>query len=112
MGVMPKRDKTLTDFGRNVSRLRSDAGFLQNKLAEKVDLNPQMAQMNADSKNLTVEHCRPMVRKKIRIWLSELLWETNWFALVRKKILFQCGLRKEAFQLFAQNDLQVFVQGY
>ena len=27
MGVMPKRDKILTDFGRNVSRLRNDAGL-------------------------------------------------------------------------------------
>ena len=39
MGVMPKRDKTLTDFGRNVSRLRSDAGLSQDKLAEKADLD-------------------------------------------------------------------------
>jgi len=39
MGVMPKRDKTLTEFGRNVSRLRSDAGLSQDKLAEKADLD-------------------------------------------------------------------------
>jgi len=39
MGVMPKRDKTLTDFGRNVSRLRNDAGLSQEKLAEKADLD-------------------------------------------------------------------------
>jgi len=39
MGVMPKRDKTLTDFGRNVSRLRNDAGLSQDKLAEKADLD-------------------------------------------------------------------------
>ena len=39
MGVMPKRDKTLTDFGRNVSRLRSDAGLSQDKLAEKANLD-------------------------------------------------------------------------
>jgi len=39
MGVMPKRDKILTDFGRNVSRLRSDAGLSQDKLAEKADLD-------------------------------------------------------------------------
>jgi transcriptional regulator with XRE-family HTH domain len=37
--VMPKRDKTLTEFGRNVSRLRSDAGLSQDKLAEKADLD-------------------------------------------------------------------------
>ena len=36
---MPKRDKTLTEFGRNVSRLRSDAGLSQDKLAEKADLD-------------------------------------------------------------------------
>ena len=39
MGVMPKRDKILTEFGRNVSRLRSDAGLSQDKLAEKADLD-------------------------------------------------------------------------
>lgn len=39
MGVMPKRDKILTDFGRNVSRLRNDAGLSQDKLAEKADLD-------------------------------------------------------------------------
>jgi transcriptional regulator with XRE-family HTH domain len=36
---MPKRDKTLTDFGRNVSRFRNDAGLSQDKLAEKADLD-------------------------------------------------------------------------
>jgi transcriptional regulator with XRE-family HTH domain len=36
---MPKRDKTLIEFGRNVSRLRSEAGFSQDKLAEKADLD-------------------------------------------------------------------------
>ena len=36
---MPKRDKTLTEFGRNVSRLRNDAGLSQDKLAEKADLD-------------------------------------------------------------------------
>jgi len=39
MGVMPKRDKTLTEFGRNVCRLRNDAGLSQDKLAEKADLD-------------------------------------------------------------------------
>jgi transcriptional regulator with XRE-family HTH domain len=39
MGVMPKHDKILTEFGRNVSRLRSDAGLSQDKLAEKADLD-------------------------------------------------------------------------
>jgi transcriptional regulator with XRE-family HTH domain len=39
MGVMPKRDKILTEFGCNVSRLRSDAGLSQDKLAEKADLD-------------------------------------------------------------------------
>lgn len=39
MGVMPKRDKTLSEFGRNVSRLRTEAGFSQDKLAEKADLD-------------------------------------------------------------------------
>lgn len=36
---MPKRDKTLIDFGRNVSRFRSEAGISQDKLAEKADLD-------------------------------------------------------------------------
>lgn len=36
---MPKRDKTLSDFGRNVARLRTEAGFSQDKLAEKADLD-------------------------------------------------------------------------
>ena len=36
---MPKRDKSLTEFGRNVSRLRDKAGFSQDKLAEKADLD-------------------------------------------------------------------------
>jgi len=36
---MPKRDKALAVFGRNVSRLRSDAGLSQDKLAEKADLD-------------------------------------------------------------------------
>jgi hypothetical protein len=31
MGVMPKRDKTLTDFGRDIFRPRSDAGLSQDK---------------------------------------------------------------------------------
>jgi transcriptional regulator with XRE-family HTH domain len=39
MGVMPKRDKTLSDFGRNLARLRTEAGFSQDKLAEKADLD-------------------------------------------------------------------------
>jgi len=37
--VMPKRDKSLTQFGRNVSRLRNTGGFSQGKLAEKADLD-------------------------------------------------------------------------
>ena len=36
---MPKREKSLTQFGRNVARLRSEAGFSQDKLAEKADLD-------------------------------------------------------------------------
>jgi transcriptional regulator with XRE-family HTH domain len=39
MGVMPKRDKTLSEFGRNVSRFRGQAGFSQDKLAEKADID-------------------------------------------------------------------------
>ena len=34
MGVMPKRDKLLSEFGRNVSRFRDQAGLSQEKLAE------------------------------------------------------------------------------
>ena len=36
---MPKRDKSLTQFGRNVARLRSEAGLSQDKLSEKADLD-------------------------------------------------------------------------
>ena len=36
---MPKRNSTLIQFGRNVARLRSQAGLSQDKLAEKADLD-------------------------------------------------------------------------
>ena len=36
---MPKRDKILSEFGRNVSRARNTAGLSQDKLAEKADLD-------------------------------------------------------------------------
>ena len=36
---MPKRNNTLTQFGRNVAHLRNDAGLSQDKLAEKADLD-------------------------------------------------------------------------
>jgi transcriptional regulator with XRE-family HTH domain len=36
---MPKRDKGLRQFGRNISRLRSEAGLSQDRLAEKADLD-------------------------------------------------------------------------
>ena len=36
---MPKRDTTLTAFGRNVARLRADRGFSQDKLAEKAEID-------------------------------------------------------------------------
>jgi transcriptional regulator with XRE-family HTH domain len=36
---MPKHDKILSGFGRNVSRLRHNAGFSQDKLAEKANLD-------------------------------------------------------------------------
>jgi len=36
---MPKRDSTLTAFGRNVARIRAERGFSQDKLAEKSDLD-------------------------------------------------------------------------
>lgn len=36
---MPKRDKSLIQFGRNVAHLRNDAGLSQDKLAEKADLD-------------------------------------------------------------------------
>jgi len=39
MGVMPKHDKALSEFGRNVSRLRGQAGLTQDKLAEKAELD-------------------------------------------------------------------------
>lgn len=36
---MPKRDKALSKFGRNVSRFRDEAGISQDKLAEKADID-------------------------------------------------------------------------
>jgi transcriptional regulator with XRE-family HTH domain len=36
---MPKHDKALSQFGRNVSRLRNVAALTQDKLAEKADLD-------------------------------------------------------------------------
>lgn len=36
---MPKRNSTLVQFGRNVARLRDEAGLSQDKLAEKADLD-------------------------------------------------------------------------
>ena len=36
---MPSRDKLLSEFGRNVSRFRDQAGLSQDKLAEKADLD-------------------------------------------------------------------------
>ena len=36
---MPKRDRTLTAFGRNVARLRAARGFSQDKLAELADID-------------------------------------------------------------------------
>ena len=34
---MPQRDKLLSEFGRNVSRFRDQAGLSQDKLAEKAE---------------------------------------------------------------------------
>jgi len=39
MGVMPKRNSSLLQFGRNVARHRNEAGLSQDKLAEKADLD-------------------------------------------------------------------------
>jgi transcriptional regulator with XRE-family HTH domain len=36
---MPKRDETLTAFGRNVAKFRSEHGFSQDKLAERANLD-------------------------------------------------------------------------
>ena len=36
---MPKRDRILTAFGRNVARRRADRGFSQDKLAELEELD-------------------------------------------------------------------------
>lgn len=36
---MPKPDKALSEFGRNVSRFRDQAGLSQDKLAEKADVD-------------------------------------------------------------------------
>lgn len=39
MRLMPKKDRTLAAFGRNVARFRDARGFSQDKLAEKADLD-------------------------------------------------------------------------
>lgn len=39
MHSMPKRDPTLISFGHNVSRIRTQRGLSQDKLAEKADLD-------------------------------------------------------------------------
>ncbi|HVQ36998.1 MAG TPA: hypothetical protein VMS31_05675 [Pyrinomonadaceae bacterium] len=36
---MPKRDETLTAFGRNVAKSRNERGFSQDKLAEAANLD-------------------------------------------------------------------------
>ena len=36
---MPKRDKLLSEFGRNVSRFRDQAGLSQEKLAENAEID-------------------------------------------------------------------------
>ncbi len=36
---MPRRDRTLTTFGKNVCRFRTQKGFSQDKLAEKANLD-------------------------------------------------------------------------
>jgi transcriptional regulator with XRE-family HTH domain len=36
---MPRHDKALSEFGRNVSRFRDQAGLSQDKLAEKADVD-------------------------------------------------------------------------
>ena len=39
MRTMPKKDKTLAVFGRNVARIRNERGFSQDTLAEEADLD-------------------------------------------------------------------------
>ena len=39
MRPMPKRDETLTAFGRNVAKFRNERGFSQDKLAEGANLD-------------------------------------------------------------------------
>jgi len=36
---MPKRDKALRAFGRNVAKVRTERGLSQNKLAEQANLD-------------------------------------------------------------------------
>lgn len=36
---MPKRDKALRAFGRNVAKVRAERGLSQNKLAEQANLD-------------------------------------------------------------------------
>lgn len=39
MRLMPKRDETLTAFGRNVAKFRNEHGLSQDKLAEGANLD-------------------------------------------------------------------------
>ncbi len=39
MRPMPKRDETLTAFGRNVAKFRNESGISQDKLAEGANLD-------------------------------------------------------------------------
>jgi transcriptional regulator with XRE-family HTH domain len=39
MCPMPKRDKALAAFGRNIAKFRTERGFSQDKLAEEASLD-------------------------------------------------------------------------
>ena len=51
-----------------------------------------------------------MEAKKICARLRELCRQTNRLAFKRDEVLFECGLRKEAFQSFAQDDFQFLIE--
>lgn len=108
MGVMPKRDKTLTDFGRNVSRLRSDAGLSQDKLAEKADLAPENSTEGSKEHGgmpflffLIREYRFAMISKEIGVRIGKFFGQTNRAAFKRDKILLQRRLREKTFEPFA-----------
>jgi hypothetical protein len=64
---MPKRDKTLTEFGRNISRLRSNAGLSRDKLAEKATFDRTYLAVPSTA----FENLFTMIFEIVEIWRSD-----------------------------------------